>query len=204
MASLTDLPATSFNYKYDLMHLTTPPFATAFVEWDLSKVGRITKNRVIKWLRTGTSPDVGGNSHRIHYELTKDVRLPTIRIAKAGKYYLPHDPIDMKHILVRHLPDYVAMEIKKLCDATLAILRMQDNEQYEGYLQYHYSHAEKQIWGNLAYPYQGQADICQELPLDDLNAAIERMLKSDEYHEKIACMIEKLERGDKMYFRYQR
>jgi len=64
------------SYKYDLMHLNTPKFASSVITWNCAKMGAITKNRVIQSLRTGACKYRSGDASAMYGALRKRFQLP--------------------------------------------------------------------------------------------------------------------------------
>lgn len=88
------------SYKYDLMHLNTPKFASSVITWDTAKMGSITKNRVINALKTGACKYSSGEASAMYGALRKRFELPEYVIKytqrKDGSYdgYLYWDVAD--------------------------------------------------------------------------------------------------------------
>ena len=70
-------------YKYDLMHHNTPSYSSAVVTWDCSKMGKITFNRVVKWLETGTAKYGYGEAANMYTEVRKRFGLPSFIVRNA-------------------------------------------------------------------------------------------------------------------------
>lgn len=87
-------------YKYDLMHLNTPKFASSVITWDCSKMGKITKNRVIDALATGACKYSSGDASAMYGALRKRFELPEYVVkqtmGKSGSHsgYLYWDVAD--------------------------------------------------------------------------------------------------------------
>ena len=63
-------------YKYDLMHLNTPKFASSVITWDCAKMGQITRNRVIQALATGACRYSSGEASSMYGALRQRFELP--------------------------------------------------------------------------------------------------------------------------------
>lgn len=87
-------------YKYDLMHLNTPKFASSVITWDTAKMGSITKNRVINALATGACKYSSGEASAMYGALRKRFELPeyvirqTMRKDGSHQGYLYWDSAD--------------------------------------------------------------------------------------------------------------
>lgn len=79
---MADLKPKQIGYKYDLMHLNTPSYASAVVTWDTSKMSKITFNRVIKALKTGVMRFRSGEASAMYYELRKRFEIPEFVLKK--------------------------------------------------------------------------------------------------------------------------
>lgn len=72
-------------YKYDLMHLNTPSFASAVITWDMSKASKVITNKVIKWFRQGYTEHYGGQAKAIWHELRSQLEIPYFKLKIAEK-----------------------------------------------------------------------------------------------------------------------
>ena len=63
--------------KYDLMHNNTPSYSSSVITWDCSKMGKITFNRVVKWLETGMAKYNYGEAASMYNEVRKRFDLPS-------------------------------------------------------------------------------------------------------------------------------
>lgn len=71
----------SITYKYDLMHLNTPSFASSVVTWDCDKLTKITKKRVIDALKNGFIKYGGGDAASMYSEIRKRFEIPHYAIS---------------------------------------------------------------------------------------------------------------------------
>ena len=69
----------SITYKYDLMHLNTPSFASSVVTWDTDKLTPITKKRVISALKEGYIKFAGGDAASMYGEIHRIMTSPEIQ-----------------------------------------------------------------------------------------------------------------------------
>lgn len=69
--------------KYDLMHHNTPSFASTVVTWDTSKMGKVTKKRVIEWLKTGKARYSRGDAASMYHQLRLRFGLPNYTVNEA-------------------------------------------------------------------------------------------------------------------------
>lgn len=74
----------SITYKYDLMHLNTPSFASSVVTWDTSKLTPITKKRVINALKEGYIKFHGGDAATMYGEIRKRFEIPEYTLVKPS------------------------------------------------------------------------------------------------------------------------
>ena len=63
--------------KYDLMHNNTPSYSSAVITWDCSQMGKITFNRVVKWLETGIAKYNYGEAASMYNEIRNRFDLPS-------------------------------------------------------------------------------------------------------------------------------
>jgi len=75
----------SITYKYDLMHLNTPSFASSVVTWDTSKLTPITKKRVINALKDGYIKFCGGDAASMYTEIRKRFEIPDFTLSEPSK-----------------------------------------------------------------------------------------------------------------------
>ena len=78
---------TRIHNKYDLMHLATPDFADAVITWDTSKLTKIVKNKVIRWLDTGIQTNRGGQAAAIYRKLRSMFGIPQVVISGNWVYW---------------------------------------------------------------------------------------------------------------------
>ena len=71
--------------KYDLMHNNTPSFASTVVTWDTAKMSKITFNRVVKWLETGTAKFSRGEAATMYEALRKQFEIPMFQLDEPKK-----------------------------------------------------------------------------------------------------------------------
>lgn len=71
------MKAKPISNKYDLMHNNTPSYSSAVITWDCSKMGKITFNRVVKWLETGTAKYHYGEAASMYNEVRRRFELPS-------------------------------------------------------------------------------------------------------------------------------
>ena len=108
--------ARRIEYKYDLMHHATPEFATATIEWDLSRMGAITRNRVVKWLK-GEPPRMGGKARQVYEEVRR-------------RFGIGEVVVDKERISYQSIPDYVLKELTALKEVQDVINRLEGRYTY--------------------------------------------------------------------------
>lgn len=79
---MADLKPKQIGYKYDLMHLNTPSYASCEITWDTSKLTPITKNRVLNAIRTGVIQFSRGDAAEMYQELRKQFEIPEFILRK--------------------------------------------------------------------------------------------------------------------------
>ena len=161
--------------KYDLMHLSTPEFAKALIEWDLGAMKAVTKNRVLKWIKDA-SPTMGGKARQVYEELCKKFDLGRIQVDESVKGY--------GRIWYSAVPDYVIQELNKLQDLTEVTFRM----------------AGQSFWKRQLGQDSGYMNFDPELDMTDLHKAIARM--NEESKVKRDNAVQFVEQGGKMQFSY--
>jgi len=80
---LKHLEPVAIRNKYDLMHHNTPSFASTVVTWDTSKMGAITKKRVIHALQTGDIKYSRGDAASMYHQLRLRFGLPNYTIQES-------------------------------------------------------------------------------------------------------------------------
>ena len=79
---MADIKPKRISYKYDLMHLNTPSYASCEVTWDTSKLTKITYNRVLNALRTGVIQFSSGDAANMYHQLRKRFEIPEFILRK--------------------------------------------------------------------------------------------------------------------------
>jgi len=194
--NFNEVPATKINYKYDLMHLNTPSYASTLVEWDTGKMGKITRNRVIKWLKSGIQTYFSGEAAGIYEKLIAQIDIPRVRIDaclldKKWKDY------NIATVSVLRPPDYLVEALEEAYVASRVVGKM--NGLTPRYFSYETVRHVISYWGSHQFAH---INLVPGVPMDNVLAAVDRMTKSEEYKDKIREAIEFIEQGKKLYFKY--
>ena len=68
--------------KYDIMRKNTPAYASCEITWDTGKMTKITKNRVVKALQSGTINFSYGDAASMYHEVRKRFEIPEFILNK--------------------------------------------------------------------------------------------------------------------------
>jgi hypothetical protein len=71
--------------KYEIMHRNTPSYASCEITWDTSKLTKITKNRVVKALESGTMKFRYGDAADMYNEVRKRFEIPQFTLTKPER-----------------------------------------------------------------------------------------------------------------------
>lgn len=177
-------------YKYDLMHLNTPSFASATVTWDTAKLTKITMNRVMKALQTGFMPYRSGEAAAMYGELRKKFEIPRFVLqkpkrSKNGDYW--NGNIEWEFATERL--NYALQQI-------YVVERV--NRRLEGKYIPWYMESEKLDLNNTSYLW-----LEMDHDLTEVEAAINEIIHSDEVKDKREQAMRFVEQGGKLTFTWR-
>ena len=184
MLQLSDIPAKRLHHKYDLMHLNIVPIASMVIEWDLGKLKSVSRNRVIRWLKEGKKEVMGGTASAIYHHLIDSLEVPRVTTYKYSDGRISYS--------LFYAPDYLVDAVNEAVKASAVTGKLEGESEYviAQYCQVHYGQV-----GCSTYVHSG-------ISLDGVDAALKRMVESDEYISKVQRALDMVINGEKMYFRY--
>ncbi len=185
---MADLKPKRISYKYDLMHLNTPSFASATITWDTSKLTPIIKNRVLGALRTGYMKFSGGDSAKMYHEIRKRFEIPefVVRKPQQKKQYKSTGYIQW---------DFKTERLNELLQQIYTVERV--NRRLEGSYMPWYMESEK-LKDDQNYLY-----VDMDHDLSELEAEITRITSADEIKDKREQAMRFIEQGGKLTFTWR-
>ena len=183
---MADVKPKRIGWKYDLMHLNTPSFASAVITWDLSKASKIVKNRVIKWFRQGYTECWGGESKAIWLELRQQLNIPFFYF-KEDKH---RDGSVAYRLEWEHITDEIYAQLNTIYKTERAIVRLKGERAW--------NMDEDELSKDQTYLY-----LSNEHDMTELKKAIQNMQQSDWYRDKVEQGIHFVESGDKLTFTWR-
>ena len=184
---MAELKPKQIGYKYDLMHLNTPSYASAVVTWDTSKMSKITFNRVIKALKTGVMRFRSGEASAMYYELRKRFEIPEFTLTKPSqrKGYVQNGYIQWEYAT-----DRLMMAIEPIYKAEQVLQRM-EGSYTPWYLQ-------KEKLSDQDYFYYENAH-----DMTEVEAAMQEIVNSPDVRDKREQAIHFVETGGKLTFTWR-
>ncbi len=183
-----DLRPKPINYKYDLMHLNTPSFASCEVTWDTSKLTPIIKNRVLSALKTGYMKFSRGNSAEMYHEIRKRFEIPEfiVRNPQQRKDYKSSGYLQW---------EFTTERLNELINQIYQTERVA--RRLEGkYLPWYMEH--DKLPNDQSYIY-----LEMDHDLTELKAEIARITSSDEIRDKREQAMRFIEQGGKLTFTWR-
>lgn len=184
---MADVKPKRINYKYDLMHLNTPSYASAVVTWDTSKMTKITHNRVVKALQSGVMRFRGGEAAAMYCEIRKRFEIPEFTLTKPTqrKGYKQSGYIQWEFAT-----DRLMLAIDPIYKAE-QVLRRMEGKYMPWYLQ-------KEKLSNQDYIYYEENH-----DMTEVEAAMQEIMHSPEIKDKREQAIHFVETGGKLTFTWR-
>lgn len=179
-------------YKYDLMHLNTPSYASSVITWDTSKMGSITKNRVVKWLKSGVSRYRKGEAANMYTELRKRFGIP--------EFVLNKPQIGGKHerggyIYWEYADEQLLYELNQVYQAERVIVRLEGSQKLHFHMPWYLTN--EQLGEQGGYFYTNNLH-----DLTKVEQEIERMTHSPEMTSKRSEAVDFVLGGGTLTFTY--
>ncbi|CAB4135576.1 hypothetical protein UFOVP285_65 [uncultured Caudovirales phage] len=172
-------------YKYDLMHNNTPSYASSVITWDCSKMGKITFNRVVKWLDTGTAKYNYGEAAGMYNEVRKRFDLPSF-VVRNGQGN-PNNRGTGVISWERATPQLLEA-IDRVRQTELVIHRMENSSYTPWYLQ-------QELDGD-----EGRLYLENVHDLTEVEKCVAEIIESDKTKEKRKQAVEFVKSGGKLEF----
>ncbi len=181
---MADLKPKPIRYKYDLMHLNTPSYASAVVTWDTSKMSKITFNRVVKALKTGMIQFRSGEASAMYYEIRKRFEIPEFVLKKPQ---LKGKNTRSGYVHWEFATDKLMLALEPIYKAEQGFARM-ENSYVPWYLQ-------KEKLSNEDYFY-----FDNNHDMTEVEAAMQEIVNSPDIRDKREKAIHFVETGGKLTF----
>ena len=176
-----------YNY-WDFYQRMKPNYvAEASLTWDLSKISKITKNRILKWMDQGYAMYRNGDAANIYQHLVKHMGVPRINIppkVKSEKFSTA--------ITFHNINDEVFEELKSIYAQQRMIAKLEGDKPW--LFRYEYSHEELQ---------RDTYRVAVNSPTDttQLEKLVTKMVATDEYKQKIEAVKKLVTDGAKITFK---
>jgi len=180
-------------YKYDLMHHNTPSYSSAVVTWDCSKLGKITFNRVIKWLETGTAKYHYGEAAAMYNEVRRRFELPSFVVRNATGN--PNNRASGGAIEWENATPQLMEAINKVKETELVIHRMEKAGQQHYYTPW-YLTSTLDAEGGRIY-------LENVHDLEDVEKYVAEIINSEEIKAKRKDAVEFVKSGGKLQFTWR-
>lgn len=179
-----------YNY-WDFYGKAKQPFAVSInATWDLSKVGKITRNRVLRWLDAGKAECWSGQAAYIYNHLNQHFEIPKMDLAPQG-----YD--DSSTITYSGITDEVYEKLVEVYQAEKVALRMSNENHREHYLMYSYSEDKPERS-------KGYFRVKHAPFFDDLLDATRKMFESEVFSTRINMAKQSLLNGGKITFEIEK
>ena len=195
--NFNEVSATKIRNKYDLMRLNTPSYASTLIEWDTGKMGKISRNRVLRWLKSGVQTQNGGGAVAVYSQLIKNLDVPRIIIDPHLLDVRKAKDAEIGTVAILNPPDNLIEALEEAYTASKILCRLKGTKPY--HFQYESVRKALEYWGSHRFAH---INLVPGVPMDNVLAAVDRMTKSEEYKDKIREAIEFIEQGKKLYFKY--
>lgn len=184
---MADIKPKRISYKYDLMHLNTPSYASCEVTWDTSKLTKITFNRVINALRTGVMEFSGGDAANLYQELRKRFDIPEFILRKPQR---KEKYSRSGYVHWEYATDKLLMALEPVYKAEQVVQRMSRSGYIPWYLQ-------NDLKDHQYFYYEEDHDMTE------VEAAIHEITHSPEVKDKREQAIHFVETGGKLTFTWR-
>jgi hypothetical protein len=182
---MADLKPKRISYKYDLMHLNTPSFASATITWDTSKLTPITKNRVLNALKTGYIRYGRGDAANMYQEIRQRFEIPEFIVRKPIK---KKDYVSSGYLHWDFRTEKLSEILNRIYQTERVARRLGG-----GYIPWYMEH--DNLPNDQSYMY-----IEEFHDLTELEAEIAKITSSDEIKDKREQAIRFIEQGNKITF----
>lgn len=180
-------------YKYDLMHLNTPKFASSVITWDCAKMGEITKNRVISALQTGAIKYRSGDAASMYEALRKRFEIPeyVVKLEKRRNGDEWHGQLYWDHA-----DEGLLNALNTVYQSERVMVKLENSQRGKTWMPY-YLTAEKLDTRHGSFYVENHHD------LSEVYVNVNRLMSSPELLERRRQAIEFVENGGKFTFTYR-
>lgn len=185
---MAELKPKQIGDKYDLMHLNTPSYASCEVTWDTSKLTPITKNRVVKALKTGVIEFSRGDAANMYHELRKRFEIPEFILRKPQ---LKGKNTRSGYVHWEFATDKLLMALEPIYKAEQVLQRMERSGYLPWYLQ-------DDLKDHQYFYYEEDHDMTE------VEAAINEIVYSHEIKDKREQAMHFVESGGKLTFTWRK
>ena len=176
--------------KYDIMGRNTPSYASCEITWDTGKMSKITKNRVVKALASGTIAFSYGDAASMYHEVRKRFEIPEFILNKPKKKrgYTQNGYINWEFAT-----DRLMLALDQVYKAERAIQRMESQHGLPWYLE-----AENLSENSHNYFYYET-----DHDMKEIEEALAEITNSPEVRDKRERAIHFVESGGKLTFTWR-
>ena len=172
------------------MHNNTPSYSSAVITWDCSKMGKITFNRVVKWLETGTAKYHYGEAASMYNEIRKRFELPSFVVRNGQGNSDTHRSSGV--IAWEMATPQLLKAIDKVRQTELVIHRMESSNGYTPW------YLQEELNGN-----QGRLYLENVHDLSEVEKYVAEIINSDKTKEKRKQAVEFVKSGGKVEFTWR-
>jgi len=176
--------------KYDLLHRNTPSYASCEITWDTSKMTKITKNRVLKALQSGTINFRYGAAADMYNEVRKRFEIPEFVLNKPVQ---KRTHLQNGYINWEFATDRLMLALDQVYKAERAIQRMESHYGLPWYLE-----AENLSENSNNYFYYET-----DHDMKEVEEALAEITNSPEVRDKRERAIHFVESGGKLTFTWR-
>jgi len=160
------------------------------VTWDLGKLSKISKNRVIKWIDIGSTPFRGGQAAEAYNKVIEYVGVPKIIIPDGLSKFKSSNYYDFKTIEFNGVNEEIYNHLNDLYKAQRVIYRLEHGVDH-GYFKWHYPN--ENLSANAKNLY-----IASACDTKELKKAVKKLMDSNEFVKRIEHAKELVSSGGKI------
>lgn len=179
--------------KYDLMHNNTPSFASTVVTWDCSKMGKITFNRVVRWLEAGVAQFSNGEAASMYEEVRKRFEIP--------EYIVRNHTGDPKsrsgYIFWEHATPQLMQALNRVYKAERVMVRLEQANHPHSWMPWYLRDEE------LTNTHRGYLYLENIHDLTDVQKYVAEIVNSEEIKAKREQAVDFVKSGGKLQFSWR-
>lgn len=180
------------SYKYDLMHLNTPKFASSVITWDTKKMGPITKNRVIHALKTGACKYRNGDASAMYGAIRKRFALPEYVVRQSQR----KDDSYNGHLYWDHADEGLLNALNTIYQAERVMVKLENSQTGQKWMPYY-------LTSDTINPSHGQFYLQNQHDLTEVKANIQRIMSNDDLSRRREEAVQFVNDGGTFTFSYR-